>query len=111
MKRIRNWMILMVSLAFIVLLVGCGSTSNIRDLSEISMRDSYKKEDFKSITIGESTFQDVYDIAPCESMQVTSYGGVCEYPMQDGGYVRIKFYGKNLLVGAIEEVSLPSEID
>lgn len=60
------------------------------------------KEDFDSITIGESTFRDVYDIAPQETMHVTSYGGFCDYPMKDGGYIRIEFYGKDLTVGAIE---------
>ena len=75
------------------------------------MQDYYTKEDFKSITIGESTYQDVYNIASSESMQMTSYGGFCEYPMQNGGYVRIKFYGKDMIVGAIEEVSPSPEID
>lgn len=112
MKRISNWVILIVVfLAFMVLLIGCGSTSNTNDLSEVSMSDYYRKEDFKSITIGKSTYQDVYNIASPELMQITSYGGFCEYPMQNGGYVRIKFYGKDLIVGVIEEVSLPLEID
>ena len=70
-----------------------------------SVADYYKKEDFKSITIGESTYQDVYNIAPVESMQTTSYGGFCQYPMENGGYIRIKFYGEELIVGGIEEVS------
>ena len=44
-------------------------------------------------------------------MQITSYGGFCKYPMQNGGDIRIKFYGKDLIVGDIEEVYLPLEID
>ncbi len=106
MRKTSNWIIFMViCLAFMVLLVGCGSTSNTNDLSDVSMRAYYRKEDFESITIGESTYEDVYNIACPESMQMTSYGGFCEYPMQNGGYVRIKFYGKDLIVGVIEEVS------
>ena len=77
--------------------------------AETSARDYYKKEDFQSITLGESTYQDVHKIAPIESMQITSYGGFCQYPMQNGGYVRIKFYGKHLIVGAVEELS--GEVD
>ena len=68
------------------------------------MRDYYKIDDFQSIIIGESTYQDVYKITHSETMQVTSYGGFCECPTQSGGYIRIKFYGKELIVGAIEEI-------
>ena len=78
--------------------------SNTIDFNEVSMKDYYQIEDFNSITIGESTYQDVYEIAPVKSMQTASYGGFCEYPMQNGGCIRIKFYGKNLIVGAIEEI-------
>ena len=72
------------------------------------MKDYYTREDFQSIVIGKSTYQDVYVIAPIETLQITSYGGFCDYPMQNGGYVRIKFYEKNLIVGDIEEISLPT---
>ena len=68
------------------------------------MKEYYKKEDFQSIVIGESTFNDVYQIAPSESINITSYGGFCEYPMQNGGYVVIKFYGEDLIVAGIEEM-------
>lgn len=108
MKRISNLIIfIFVCFAFMVLLVGCRSKSNTNNSSEVPMRDYYRKEDFESIIIGESTFKDVYEIVATESIQVTSYGGFCEYPMKDGGCVRIKFYGKDLIVGAIEEVSMP----
>lgn len=76
------------------------------DLTEGSMKVYYNKEDFQSIVTGKSTYQDVYNVAPSETMQVTSYGGVCEYPMQDGGCIRVKFYGKELIVGMIEEIDL-----
>ena len=98
-------LILVLVAALMVLHSGCSSTSNTNGFTGESMKDYYKKEDFQSITIGESTYQDVYKIAPTESMQITSYGGFCQYPMQNGGYVRIKFYGKYLIVGAIEELS------
>lgn len=108
MKRISNWIIFVtICLVFMILLIGCESTSSTSvssDSNEVSMKDYYRKEDFQSITIGESTYQDVCNIAFTGSMQITSYGGFCEYPMQNGGYIRIKFYGKDLIVGAIEEV-------
>ena len=62
----------------------------------------YSMNDFEHIVEGESTYQDVYDIAPPESVQVTSYGVMCEYPMEDGGCIRIKFYGEEPIVGTIE---------
>ena len=90
---------------FMNMLVGCSSKPSTNHSEVVSMRDNYRIEDFESIIIGESTFKDVYETVAAESMQVTSYGGFCEYPMQDGGCIRVKFYGKDLIVGAIEEVS------
>lgn len=99
------YFVTLVCLLFMALLTGCRTTSNDNYSSEESMKKYYTKDDFECITIGESTSRDVYDIAPSKVMQMTSYGGFCEYPMQNGGYVRIKFYGKELIVGAIEEDS------
>ena len=65
----------------------------------------YYYEDFKSISIGDSSFKDVYEIAPIDSIQITSYGGFCEYPAENGGCIRIKFKGKDLIVISIEEVN------
>ena len=64
----------------------------------------YSIEDFQAITIGESTYREVYEIAPPESLQITSYGAFCYYLRQSGGYICIKFYGKDLIVGSIEEI-------
>ncbi|MBP3685661.1 MAG: hypothetical protein J6J21_01380 [Clostridia bacterium] len=74
MKRI-TYLIIVVCLVSMVLHSGCSSTSSTNGFTGESMKDYYKKEDFQSITIGESTYQDVYKIAPTESMQITSYGG------------------------------------
>lgn len=59
-------------------------------------------DDFKTIKVGESTCQDVYEIAPLDSLMVTSYGAMCEYPTQDGRYICIKFYASELIVGLIK---------
>lgn len=102
----RLFMGLCFALAF--LMFGCNSTSNIdSSCNEVCMDDYYEVDDFKDIVIGESTFNDVHIVAPAESMQATSYGGVCQYPLENGGYLSIKFFGKDLVVGDIEEICLP----
>ena len=83
---------------FILSLSACGNNQD----------KTYSKEDFQSIIIGESTFKDVYKIAPLGTMNVTSFGGECEYPTENGGIIRVCFYGEDLVVGSIEEIP-PSE--
>ena len=110
MQRTKNWtVVIFVCVAFIVLLSGCDSTSNLNDFAGVAMRDYYTIEDFQSITIGESTYQDVCQVVYTESMQITSYGGFCEYPLRNGGCIRIKFYGESLIVGAIQEIERSTE--
>lgn len=108
MKRMRFWLSIIAYCILVqFLFTACGSISNKCNSSEVSMKVCYSKENFKSITIGESTYKDVYDLAPFESMQITSYGGVIKIPLQTGGYILIKFYGEELIVGSIEEISSP----
>lgn len=57
------------------------SEQNLREIV-LKRERYYSKEDFASIVEGESTYRDVYSIAQLETMQVTSYGGVCEYPTE-----------------------------
>lgn len=61
----------------------------------------YSIEDFQSIVVGKTTFQDVYKLFPAEGMIVTSYGGLCNYATESGS-ICIQFYGSDLVVGAIE---------
>ncbi len=91
-------------ITLVLAIAACGEKAFNENLVGVSMKEYYSIEDFQSIVEGESTYQDVHNIARLETMQVTSYGGICEYPMQDGGCIRIKFYGKNLVVGMIEVV-------
>ncbi len=102
MKTIKS-QILPILIA-ISLFSGCRGQSNTNATGEVLMQEYYKLEDFRWVTIGETNFQDVYKIATSESMQITSYGGVCEYPIYGGGYIRIKFYGKDLVVGSLEKI-------
>ncbi len=61
----------------------------------------YSIEDFQTIVVGKTTFQDVYKLFPEEGMIVTSYGGLCNYATESGS-ICIQFYGSDLVVGAIE---------
>ena len=90
-----------ICLLCLIFCVGCSQSIGSGD----SVKDVYSKEDFLSIVIGKSTYQDIYEIASAQSMQITSYGGFCRYPTKDG-YLQIKFYGKDLIVGEIEEIVL-----
>ena len=93
-------MILCTILAFFT--TACSKERQNDNLQEVTMKTSYSQEDFDSIVVGESTYQDVYNIAPCDFMQVASYGGMSEHPLQSGGCIRIQYYGKDLIVGKIE---------
>lgn len=101
MKRNRCFLLLILFL--ITLLAGCSSGQNSYELTEVHMRN-YSLNDFGTIIIGESTYEDVYRIAPTESLVVTSYGGFCDFQTEIGGSIHIRFNGPNLVVGAIEEI-------
>ena len=99
----RYGLILTIISLLLTLLVGCGREPKLHRAPAAEMKEHYTMEDFKTITIGESTYWDVYLVAPSQSMQVTSYGGICEYPMENGGRICVKFLGKDLIVGTIEQ--------
>ena len=97
---------LILCLSISISVSGCELIYENDDRSGTNMKIHYSIEDFQSIKIGESTVNDVYILAPTgESMQVTSYGAFCDYPMKNGGIIRIKFEGKDLIVTSIEEIS------
>ena len=100
--------ILFFILTLTALSVGCTLRQDSRDIPEASM-GNYSKDDFETIIVVESTYHDVYRIAPVKSLVVTSYGGYCDYPTETDGCIRIKFYGPNLIVGEIEDVFPPAE--
>ena len=104
MKKLSWCLIIVLGLSCICLLIGCKSIWHSHKPKEEPEVNYYTKEHFCSIVIGKSTYQDVYEIAPTSVMCVTSYGGLCEYPMKTGGYICIKFYGKDLVVGDVEEI-------
>lgn len=65
----------------------------------------YSINDFDEIIAGESTYYDICIISPKKSMVVTSYGGYCDFPTETGGSIRISFYGPEMVVWKIEEIS------
>lgn len=85
-----------------VSLEGWGTGYWMDILEYAGFQQYYSMNDFEHIVEGKSTYQDVYNIAPPKSVQVTSYGIMCEYPMEDGGCIRMKFYGEESVVGMIE---------
>ena len=88
-----------------------GNATTEKQNEDISLtKEYYTLEDFASIIIGESTFYDVYDLAPnMRFLSGTSYGARCEYPMKDGALC-IKFSGKDMVVLAVEEVYPATDI-
>ena len=86
---------------FAGIFVACACNTDNQILGD-TVQNYYTKDDFETIIIGESTYHDVYEIAPDGVMQVTSYGGMCKYPAKDGYCINIKFYGSELVVGSID---------
>ena len=97
----KRYLLIVIFCAFMC--ASCGSNSEINN-AELTMKQFYDMEDFSTIVVGESTYNDVYAIAPFESIYSTSYGGMCEFPTKDGGVIRIKFLEDELVVGSIEEI-------
>lgn len=96
---LRNVGFLCMVLVIVVTTSACNTHNHSAD---VSRKKYYSEEDFQTIIVDESTYRDVYEIAPEGTMQVTSYGGVCKYPTKDGAYIIIKFYGSQLVVGSID---------
>lgn len=112
-----------IILSFLVLLAGCKSSPNADNGMKPSSdpvsehfsvptfipttKQYYTMDDFNSIVVGESTLADVIKLYPPEpnsTLIPTAVGTFCDYPTQDGGYIRIEFYGKDLIVFSIEKI-------
>ena len=103
MKKTTALILSLLMFAGMILTCGC-SHENVR---EGNSQNYYTLEDFESIVVGKSNHTDVYIIAPTATMQCTSYGGKCEYMMENGNLICIKFYGEELIVGSIEIIEAP----
>ena len=91
----------------IALITACGQKTNMEPVGEAPMKAFYSMEDFQSLVLSESTLKDLQRIAPAETISVTSYGGVCEYPTENGGKIQVKLHfqpdSEEWIVMAIEE--------
>lgn len=99
MKLIKIILLILSLILIVTLFFGC----IYLDVNE-NNTVTYEMQDFSDITVGKSTANDVYEIAPIDTMIVTSFGGVIEYPMKDGSYIQIKCLGPELTVTSIEKV-------
>ena len=71
--------------------------------------------------VGKSTYQDMCEIVgPKPFFATSSYAAVCEYPMEDGGCIRVKFVlgdrsandlSSNLIVAVVEADPIGSEFE
>ncbi len=65
----------------------------------------FTMENFESLIVGESTFNDVLDIACPYKTFLSAYGFDCVYPMADGKWILVRINGDIHCVGAIEIIS------
>lgn len=75
--------------------------STLPSSSEV-MNNYYSLNDFDWIKIGKSTYKDLSDIFGTTLVCYTSYGGICEFPMENGNYIQIKFYGSEMIIKEIK---------
>lgn len=106
MKKIVCFCIsILFCICSIFITTACDSPTDDSTSKEMQTDKYYCADDFRTLVAGESTYNDVYDIAPPSSIRVTSYGAVCDYPQENGGYIRIKLYGSELIVGEIDIIT------
>ena len=73
------------------------------DSEERSLSIGCNIDDFNSITVGKSTYDDVEKISDCFILNETEYGGFIEYPVY-APMIRIEFTGEDLVVSKIEKI-------
>ena len=65
----------------------------------------YTMEDFSSLVVYQSTYEDVCKLIPQEQqpeMNKRNSISYCDYPTEAGGFIRIFYLGKELMITAIE---------
>ncbi len=84
-------------------------TETVEPEAGINDDTCFNIEDFSCIVVGQSTFQDVYEITSCGGLVSSACGGAAEYPTENG-YVRIEFSGSDLVVVRLEEKTGTSRV-
>ncbi len=101
MKKIKHLpFVIIICTVLAASLAACNASPTVTDSQTETV--CYNINDFQSLKIGESTFDDVYNVAPDFTMYAASYGALCEYASDTGGKIWVKLYGKELILGAIE---------
>jgi len=106
MKRV--WMSLAGCLILLVFIqIGCENVNEIEHHKQEvpSLSVYYSMDDFESIEIGKDTAEELTRLFGPLTFIATSYGAECRFPMVDGGIIRVRLYGGELVVGEIEVVS------
>ena len=94
-KKMLSFILFML---FIYALSGCNiQTSSPKNFKEVT-NSYYSLDDFDCIMIGKSTYNDLSDVFGTILVCYTSYGGICEFPMENGNYIQIKFYGSDMVI-------------
>ena len=112
----KNLKIMIVLLLIVSLLYGCGAKGAEQNPTDVQLpqtatiapyetpeKEYYTLVDFQDIEINVSTYQDVRKIAVEKNKFVTANGIICEYAVENGGYIRISFFSNSLHVGKIIE--------
>ena len=103
MKKIKHLpFVIIICTVLAASLAACNASSTVTDSGAETETVCYNINDFQSLKIGESTFDDVYNVAPDFTMYAASYGALCEYASDTGGKIWVKLYGEELIWGAIE---------
>lgn len=117
-NRVFHILMIVFCLTAILLVMTACIDKNIKDdpksetietAASIDNGTCFNMEDFSCIVVGQSTFQDVYEITSCSGLVSSACGGAAEYPTENG-YVRIEFSGSDLVVVRLEEKTGTSRV-
>lgn len=94
---------LIVLLLFIMIFSGvsCNHSSADIEANDSHTKEYYTLDDFDFLTINQSTDQDIIDRWGSIRVAMTSFGGVSQFPMENGDYIIVYFYGSEMIVGDI----------
>ena len=82
--------------------------TNIRKRNDVN-RKRYSLEDFKSVLVGETSYNDLWNAGLNPLIYISPIGDIEEYPLEGGGYLRLMFDEK-LIVKSIEIVDEMAEV-
>ncbi|MBQ3229786.1 MAG: hypothetical protein IJB49_02080 [Clostridia bacterium] len=83
----------------LVFFTSCDQIQIAQESSEVQQKMYYDIDDFESIIVGKSTYNDICDLFPDYGFAVmlTSYGLLAEFPTKNSDYIHIKFDKNNIV--------------